>query len=215
MLSTKKNVAVLGGSFNPVTNGHLEVAEHVLKSDLCDEVWLMPCHNHAFNKNLISGAHRLNMCELACLPYDKIKVSDFEIRKKLDGKTLNLLRDLRDAESHKGISFSFVIGLDNANVFDLWYGREKLKNSVRFIVVPRAGQREVSSDVWYRHPPHIFLDKPILQISSSEIREALRFYDRRLSLGRNTTKISAKLKEGLPETVLEYIVEQDLYKANG
>jgi len=48
----KTNVAILGGAFDPITIGHVQVAEQVLAKGLVDEVWFMPCFKHRFGKRL-------------------------------------------------------------------------------------------------------------------------------------------------------------------
>ncbi len=60
-------VAVFGGSFNPPHVAHQFVALYVLETAGVDELWLVPCAKHTFEKLLAPFSHRLRMCELAAL----------------------------------------------------------------------------------------------------------------------------------------------------
>ena len=87
-LGRKTKVAILGGAFNPIHNGHIQLAQFVLNaSGEFDEVWLMPANNHMYNKDMASPEHRLKMCELAAKKDARIKVFDYEIAHNLKGET--------------------------------------------------------------------------------------------------------------------------------
>jgi cytidyltransferase-like protein len=83
-LGRKVKVAILGGAFDPIHNGHIQVAKFVLNtSTTFDEVWLMPAYNHMSGKNMLPAKHRIKMCELAAKADGRIKVFDYEIKKRL------------------------------------------------------------------------------------------------------------------------------------
>ena len=64
-------VALYGGSFNPITLGHVEVALYVLNSGLVDQVWLVPNYKSCTGKQLANENDRLEMCKLATENYKK------------------------------------------------------------------------------------------------------------------------------------------------
>ena len=75
-------IGILGGSFDPIHNGHLNMAKSALKEFELDKVWIMPAA-HSPNKeeaNMTSGQMRLEMCELAVKELSDIEVSDFEFQ---------------------------------------------------------------------------------------------------------------------------------------
>jgi nicotinate-nucleotide adenylyltransferase len=174
----KMNVAILGGAFNPITRGHIQVASFVLDAGkIFDEVWLMPCFKHIYSKKMAESGHRLAMCELAAAKHGFVKVFDYEIRKKFDQGTYYLMKELLDEDFVQNrYDFSLIIGQDNANTFDHWVEHTALQKLIRFIVVPRQGIDIDPSVDWYLKPPHLYLaaDKPIMKVSSTLVRGLLK-----------------------------------------
>ena len=77
-------VGILGGSFDPIHNGHLHMALSAKHAYKLDEVWLIPA-GHSPNKDeskMTSAIHRLNMCQLAVKEFPNLIASDFEIKCK-------------------------------------------------------------------------------------------------------------------------------------
>jgi len=174
-LGRKYQVAILGGAFNPITEGHIQIAKFVLNtSKQIDEVWLSPSYKHMYNKEMVSYEDRYKMCELAANTDGRIKVFDYEKVNNLGGETYHFLKSLTTDKNYENYNFSFIIGQDNANTFDKWFNYENLEKLVRFIVIPRVGFSSVS-DAWYLKQPHIFLnyEKPIMEVSSTEVRNKI------------------------------------------
>lgn len=209
-LVKKKSVAIFGGSFSPPHLGHIQVAKLVLDtSDTFDEVWLTPCASHVFQKDLSPVEHRLEMCRLASKDDGRIKVFDFEIRNNLRGDSYSMVKRLfRTYMAKNECTFSLVIGLDNANCFDKWINHKKLEKMIRFIVVPRAGEKRKRGVNWYLKPPHIFLqpDRPLTDLSSTTVRMNLHGY---WNCNRNAHWF---LERQLHPDVYDYIKENGLYK---
>ena len=85
-------IAILGGSFDPLHIGHLFIATQVKEMFHFDEIWLMPCFQHPFDKQLSSATKRLEMLQTLNIPY--IKISQFEIKNKKRSYTIDTLNDL-------------------------------------------------------------------------------------------------------------------------
>ena len=144
------NIALLGGSFNPITKAHINLAKYVLNSTLnINEVWLLPCYSSYYNKNLVDSIHRINMCNLATEnePNYNIKISDFEIKNKIKGSTADVLKELYKNYDH---NFKFIIGMDNANNIFQWSDYKTTLNLIPFIVVDRIEFKK-PDDEWYLH----------------------------------------------------------------
>jgi nicotinate-nucleotide adenylyltransferase len=207
-LGRKIKVAILGGAFDPITQGHIALAKFVLDtSRTFDEVWLMPCYQHMYNKKMVSTDHRLNMCKEACTQDGRIKVCDFEIKNELRGETYNLVNRLLDTDFAKHeYDFSMIIGQDNANSFHRWINYEHLERLIRFVVVPRKGISPDPGVDWYSKPPHIYLhgETTIPEISSTEIRKELDVF------WRDGT-VTETVGKQLHPKVLEYIKNYGLY----
>jgi nicotinate-nucleotide adenylyltransferase len=131
-------VAFFGGSFNPPHVAHQLLALYVLETAAVDELWLVPCCKHPFEKALAPYQHRLRMCELAAAALGpRVRVSDIEGRLGGDSRTLVTLKALR-AEL-PGHEFSLVVGADIEAELPLWYGAEELLRTFPPIVVGRGG----------------------------------------------------------------------------
>lgn len=201
-LGRKTKVAILGGAFNPIHKGHIQLAQFVLNtSGKFDEIWLMPAYNHMYNKDMVSAEHRLKMCELAAKYDNRIKVFDYEIRNQLKGETYYFFKRLKEEkELTEKYQFSMIIGLDNANTFNKWVNFEELERLAEFVVVPRSGvERDMNVD-WYLQKPHIFLncETNIIEVSSTMIRDLLN-------------KKSSDVLNYLDKDVFNYILENNLY----
>lgn len=181
-LGRKTKVALLGGAFNPIHNGHIELARAVLNwSKTFDEVWLLPCYQHINGKELVDAQTRLEWCKLAASVDGRIKVCDYEIKHQLKGETFHFVKRLLDEDFAKHeYDFSMIIGLDNANTFDKWVNYEYLEKMIRFVVVPRQGEVRDPSVNWYLKEPHIYLhpEEPISEISSTQIRVRFKTFYR-------------------------------------
>ena len=198
-----KNIAILGGAFDPPTVGHIEIAKAVLELPSIDEVWFMPCHTHRFGKETESSKHRLAMILWAVRSsgmYPDASPFTFELyNEELDGSTYATLKSLLSNAEYKDYNFSFTIGLDNADNIKKWARWEEVIKLVPFIVLPRDGEVP-SKDAWYSKKPHRILNKHIPHVSSTLAREYLR--DGELE---NTQGI-------LDEDVYDYIIEKGLYR---
>ena len=211
-LGRKTKVAILGGAYDLVTNGHIQIAQYVLNtSHTFDEVWLMPCYGHMFGKQMQSAEHRLAMCEIAAKKDGRIKVFDFEIANKLSSETYQTVKCLLETDMGKNThDFSWIIGMDNANVFDKWVNYELLEKMIRFVVVPRQGYAFDPKVDWYLKPPHIYLgntDKPIMEISSTEVKRRLRSY-----WNDPCDALSLEFEDCIDPEVFEYIKRNNLYQ---
>ena len=199
----KPAIALLGGAFNPVTRGHIQLAEYVLQAgQVADEVWLMPCYTHVYAKTLAPAGHRLQMCSLAAAGHPGIKVFAYEIESRAASGSYTLLSRLLQDDRYRGkYDFSMIIGQDNANTFHKWLHHEELRQLLRFIVVPRRGITENPVEPWYHKPPHLYLSRDcgIMDVSSTTVRH-LAFH-----------KQWEKLASLVPEGVVEYIRTHQLY----
>jgi len=104
-------VAFFGGSFNPPHVAHQLVALYVLETEPVDELWLVPCWKHPFDKVLAPYADRLQMCRLAAAALgSRVKVSDVEGRLGGESRTLRTIKALQ--QERPDCQLHLVVGGD-------------------------------------------------------------------------------------------------------
>lgn len=195
-LGRKVSVALIGGAFDPIHNGHIAMAEFLLNDTKSfDEVWLVPCYRHLYGKLMAPAKLRLEMCRIAASEDKRIKVCDYEIVNELAGETYYFLNKfLEEPFSKDEYRFSYAIGLDNANAFHKWKNYEYLEKLTSFIVVSRQGEKPVPGVDWYRKEPHKFFEAGglIPAVSSTEVRNMIREVKTTFSPGSIRSKLPNK-----------------------
>lgn len=196
-------VAVYGGSFNPVTLGHTNVAKIVTESTDIDAVWFMPCFKSLYGKELEDDNHRLEMLKIATRCDPKFLDFDWEISNKISGRTFDIMSQLTELYHKRDLYF--IIGADNVDqVITTWYRGKELIEKFKFIIVGRIGYTPVND--WYLREPHIVAHpKPesglkTTGISSTHVRHLIKMKDYDL------------LNKNLDSHVLSYIIEHNLYE---
>ncbi len=162
------NIAVFGGTFNPIHIGHTSIAQYIVGQNLADEVWLMVARRNPFKgDNAADYEARLEMARLALNGIDHVCVSDFERGLPTPSYTITTLTKLSEAyPQHK---FSLVIGADNWERFAGWYDAERILRNYRILIYRRPKFDIDISTV----PPYAsvqIIDAPMYDVSSTEIR---------------------------------------------
>ena len=188
-------IGLYGGSFNPIGLHHTKIMQEIMKLDLVDEIWLMPCFMKNF-KVLESCSHRLAMCKIAVanLNDDRIKVYNYEIANKLHASSYEIIKQFyKDHDTNN--TYYNIIGSDNAINISRWDNWKKVLDIISFIVVPRATY-DIEDNSWCLHQPHIYLKELCMEnYSSTMIRQQLK----------------NRSSDLLDKNVLEYIVMHNLY----
>ncbi len=211
-----KNIAILGGTFDPIHNAHLELA-HVLVHTLhFDKVLFIPCKQNPLKSNVhASEQERIQMISLAIAPFSEYQCDTREIDSDSSFTiTMNTLKSLR--QDYPNDSLTFVIGVDAFNQFDQWHYFESFLDYVHLVIFPRPNynlnlktsvqtlvNRATTSYIedlhQYSHGYFYFSNEPNNAVSSTDIRELLK------------TKNDSKLVNCLPQSVLTYIQKRKLY----
>ncbi len=126
-------IGILGGQFNPPHSGHLIMARQTLDFTPMEQIWLTPCFQHTFDKNMAAVVHRKAMTQM--MTNHQIKYCDEEIKNQLSGETWQLMELLDQQYSQH--RFSFVLGSDNLKYFKKWGQWQKLAQKYVFWVIPR------------------------------------------------------------------------------
>lgn len=175
------------GSFNPIHNGHLEIAKYLLKNNYLDKVEFIPSGNYWNKQNLASLENRISMIKLAIKDENDIIVNE-----KCSG--LGYTYQVREKLNHD--NFYWIIGADNVIDLDKWKEFEILKED-NFIVINRN-----NIDIEFYMKKHeiknyIIINDIDINISSTNVRN---------NIEENKSMINSK--------VYDYIVENNLYGQN-
>ena len=136
-------VGLFFGTFDPIHNGHVTIAETAISTNLIDQVWFVVTPQSPFKKNSIisSKNHRLKMVDIAIQRYSNFFSSNVEFELENPQYTFKTLSFLESKFKDKH-EFSLVMGLDNyiSLVNGDWYKSDYILNNFRIIVYPRDQQ---------------------------------------------------------------------------
>ena len=201
--SRKGDIAILGGSFNPIHNGHIAMAEAAHRQlDL--DVVLMPNKTTYYKENDVFAPDedRINMLKLVAEEKGYIFYSDLEIERGGVTHTIDTIRNFKSADPERTIYF--IIGGDSLEWIDKWVEAEDLLSMTHFITAVRGEtDREKSRAIIHRlsiqYPDSniSLLDMEEIAISSSDIR-------RRISENESIDGL-------VPDSIKDYIKKNRLY----
>lgn len=196
--------AIFGGTFDPIHNGHLHIAYEALYKLNLDKIIFMPSGNppHKSNKNITEAFLRYEMVKIAIRNEDNFDVSDYEINRDNLSYTYQTLEYFTNLE--KETKWYFITGVDCLMDIENWKNAEEILNLCTFVVFNRTGysiesvlKKKISIEKKCNNKI-VFLDIPLLEISSTNIRKHI--------------KEGRKVGHLMPESVC-YIIEQlKLYK---
>jgi len=166
-----KQIGLYFGSFNPVHNGHLQVAEIFLKQAQVDGVWfvLSPQNPLKTKTNLWPETLRKNLLELAIKDTVAFSLCDIELQRPAPHYTIDTLTIL--SKNYPEISFSLLLGTDNLIQLPQWKGFEQILQQYPIYVYPR--HTETSTAPAIKHPNIHVLNAPFVPFSATKIREGI------------------------------------------
>lgn len=188
----RRQVGILGGTFNPVHLAHLVMADQAGKNLGLDEVYLMPSYQppHVDEKKTIDATHRLKMLELAIADNPFFKIETIELTRKGKSYTYDTMKTL--IQNNPETDYYFIIGGDMVEYLPKWYKIDELVTMVNFVGIQRTGYM---TETPY---PVIWVDVPEIDISSTKIRQKIQ---QRCSV-----------RYLVPDKVIDYIQKEELYQ---
>ena len=189
------HIGLFFGSFNPVHVGHMVLANYMASFTELEQVWFVVSpHNPLKEKSsLLDQNQRLHMVNLAIGDHPKLKSSNIEFSLSQPSYTINTLAHLKEKfPQHR---FSLIMGEDNLKSFTKWKNYEEILNNYKLFVYPRPNSE--SGDLKH-HKNVIMTEAPLMEISSSMIRKAI--------------KAKKDLYSFVPAAVWEYLDEMHFYK---
>ena len=212
-------VGILGGTFDPVHNAHLAIAEAVRQALALSNVLFVPAFlpPHKPTYTISSFTHRAAMLELAVADRPGFHVSRLEAERLGPSYSIDTLRTLRQALG-KDVYLFFIIGMDAFAEIHTWKAKRELLEYASFVVIGRPDhcQQSCGQTVAANFPGYAFVETlgswqgeagqgaiypvavPPIKVSSTEIREAVR-------QGRAISNL-------VPAAVADYIYAQGLYR---
>ena len=190
------NLALFGGSFNPIHNAHLFIAEEVSYHFKIDKFFFMPTYMQPLklNEKFLPEEKRVMLIKSAIKGSDFL-ISDYEIKKKGISYSIDTIDFFLG--KYKPENFYFVIGGDSAYNFDRWKAYKEILKKVKPVVFPRKGYEREKIEKKFGKDVFMFLEMPVLEISSTMIR--------------NRIKNGAPIRYLVPDTVYEIIKGESLY----
>jgi len=208
-MRVSKKIAILGGTFDPIHNGHLAAADTVASTFQVDEVHFVPAFSppHKQSRGITSPFHRFAMVALATLPFDRFRTSTIEVDALEKRYTVETLEAMN--RENPGAELLFIIGTDMYQEIEAWKNFRRLFDLAHLVIVNRPGfpfREDVAPFQVIKEPQVVTLPEKTavfylpfveLPISSTEIRD-----DRRRG---------AEVRQWLPPLVWSYIERNKLY----
>ena len=195
-------IGLLGGTFNPVHEGHLSIAREALRLFALDAVWFIPCAvpPHKPAHDLAANEDRLAMLRLALAGEPRFAALSIEFDRPGKSYTVDTVRALQAL--HPGDGFVFIIGADTLPELHTWHQPLELLSLVRIVTLARPGF--VPDAVALQLPPpwpaRLLADLRTgdpLDVSSRDVRA-------KIAAGQTLSLV--------PEPVQRYIQEHNLYR---
>ncbi len=199
-----KTVAIFGGSFNPVTNAHLSLAE-LIACQYASRVIFLPVGDHYNKDDLLESKHRVKMLKMICKSNKRFSVSEIEVNSKVLLYTIDSLNILKEKyPDHKLI---YVMGSDNLKYFTKWKQYETLLKDFKFLVMKRDNDNPlniINSDPVLSK----YIDSFILAVENIKNEGSATYI-------RNLIRSGKSVRYLVPDKVYYYIEKHNLYKKKG
>jgi nicotinate-nucleotide adenylyltransferase len=182
------------GSFNPIHIGHLVIANYMIGFTDLEQLWFVISPQNPLKKRatLLEDHKRRTMLDIAIENNDRFRVCDIEFRMPKPSFTVDTLAYLK--ELHPGHEFVLIMGSDGLPTFTKWKNYKFIEENYRRYIYPRPGFPVNVAE----HPNCKVVKAPMMEISSTFIREAL--------------KNRIDIRHFLPSRVYEYLVQMHYYE---
>ena len=195
-------IGIMGGTFNPIHNAHLLIAEMAREEYGLDRVIFITDGNPPHKSANVTAKQRFEMTHIAIADNSAFEEDDFEINRSEKSYTVNTLGYLK--EKYPNNDLFFIIGEDSLNDFDKWYKPDKILEMCSLLVFPRKSLKSLTETIKAvkekMNGRILPISAPVFRISSTDIR--------------NRVKNGQTVRYMLPENVRDYINKYHLYKEN-
>lgn len=198
-------IGIMGGTFNPIHQGHLMLAQKAYEQFELDKVLVIPNKLPAYKDRdeLLDSKQRSRMVQLAIADYPYMEFSDLELTRSGPTYTIDTLQSLK--QEYPEDDFYFILGGDSLADLHKWRAYKEILTLAVILCarrndadVPELEQIKLRLEAEVAEAQIYIMDTPMMNISSTEIREQLQS--------------GKKAPQGIPEVVLAFIQEHDLYQ---
>lgn len=192
----KDKIGLFFGSFNPVHIGHMIIANHMVQYTNLKKVWMVVSPQNPFKakSSLADNYDRYHLLRLAIGDNINLRPSKIEFDLPIPSYTIDTLAYLKEKEPDN--EYSLIMGGDNLSSFHKWKNYEKILDEHKIYVYARPGHTDHQFE---GHPKINILEAPLLNISASYIRRAIRE--------------DKSIQYLVPHEVYEYLRTSHLYKS--
>jgi nicotinate-nucleotide adenylyltransferase len=188
------NIGLYFGSFNPVHTGHLIIANYALNETSLERIWFVVSPQNPFKNDhaLLQARKRLALVKRSISGDERFSVSDVEFHLSKPSFTINTLHHLKSV--HPEHTFSIIMGSDSFQSIDRWKDFQSIIGDYKIFIFRRQGfevDNNIGADIE-------ILDAPVIDISSTEIRELI--------------KKGKSIRYLVPEKVRREIEKKEFYK---
>lgn len=203
MLEQDARIGIMGGTFDPVHNGHIAIAESAARQLGLRRVLFIPTGNPHFKleQQVTSADDRVQMLRLAIEPDPVFELDMREVERAGVTYTADTLEELK--EQYPGAELFFFLGTDSAETLPKWRRAETVARLCKPVVLHRPGESaQAVKDALAAAPIDFnvtYLNVPQVDVSSTEIRQRVRD--------------GLDIDGMVPRAVAQYIHEKDLYSS--
>lgn len=197
---------IMGGTFNPIHNGHLILAEHVMEEFGLDEIWFMPNGHPPHKQPEETGAslrNRLDMVKLAIKGKAHFSLQTYEVDKKTVSYSFDTMEQFHRLWPEH--TFYYIIGADSLFQIETWKHPERFLKACTIIAAKRdRGETDAAMEAQIHYLENkydtliLFSHSPVFEVSSSEIREMV--------------KSGIDFRHLVPPEIASYISNHHLYR---
>lgn len=170
-MSSRKEIGLFFGSFNPIHSGHLMLANYMVEFTSMTELWFVVSPQNPFkeSKTLLPEIHRFAIVDRAVEKDDRFKASNIEFKLPKPSYTVDTLAHL--TEKYPNYEFSLIMGQDNLTHLHKWKNADVLVENHKIYVYPRPNAKAGKLD---QHENIQLVKAPQIEISASFIRDAVK-----------------------------------------
>ncbi len=191
----RRKIGLFFGSFNPVHNGHLMLANYIVEYTDLDSLWFVVSPQNPFKdeSSLLQDRHRFDMLKLAVKNDTRFEVCDIEFDMPKPSYTIDTLKKL--SQLHPDAEFYLICGMDNLTGFSKWKNAQEILDNYHLLVYPR---KNYEGGELVNHKSVSIINAPEIEISSTFIR--------------NAVAENKDVRYFMPEKSYKYMIDMNFYK---